>query len=435
MNYHLSHTSPGTATSPAASVRKPAKGTTSKTAAEAETNGLAGDDPFSQLLNDVIFPLGQTIKKGLAQDAQDLMKLVKTGKVDDFLVLVVNLLDSLVDDFAQVADGIMHYMEDLITDLKELLEGDLDIPILKALYEAAATFSGGSPEAFSLINLFSFMISVPLVTVLQVGGHGSLADLNHGFDAPGFPAQLVSTIKNMKSSSLTQATSSAGGEKIVANGSIASKDLTAGAPSDIDYQALGIFSAVAGIIYSVSSGITDGLDMMIFAEAMTQKINVAGLAVRSIFGVPYPGSKQNWGTYTARWLGQLMSCGYTLITLVPRTKTIFKPVPGTGETMDQMIGLGAVVVNFICFAVALTVDAIEDAPALGWYADLISNTGGIVSNVGIFMGTEDSEGLGPLVRITGDLVGIGGCAFAAGGCIEALVDGKNWLGLNIGGSH
>ncbi|KAK5451905.1 hypothetical protein LTS15_007628 [Exophiala xenobiotica] len=415
--YHLNHSQ---GSGDGATVSKISKMMNGVNGVARATNGTNSNNPLTQLLDDVIIPLGNTIAEKLSKDGNDLVNLIKSGSMDAFRQVVFDLADTIIDVLGQLIDGVLHFIEYIIGDVQALLEDEIEIPLITALYDGLSELFGDG-EKFTVLNGLAFIISIPVVVIMEIANLGSPVDLNTvGFTDPNFPATVDAMIHG--SSRSNARTVSAKKARVLASADAA----------DVDYDALNKASGSFGLFVGVV-GVAQNIIQNVQSLSSNDKLSAGILIAKSVFGMPYPsGPDQNWTSYVFRWISFALTSGYGALTVIPKTKAAFVPGPGSAETQDQYMALGSVVMDFLGFAIAIACDAMESGTEpLIWTADVTSNIGGMAADIGTFMG-EESE-IGPILKVVGSFVAGAGGGFAVAGAIESLDNQHGWLGVNIGG--
>jgi hypothetical protein len=153
--------------------------TTSTVAVQPMSKGIAGryptptpahvsiGDPFGQFLENVLLPVGKTLIDKIGKDGVDFVDLVKNHDMDSLRTFAFDLVDTALSVIEALVDGLLKFVEDLISDLQGVLGDELDMHIIKQLYEWLIELLGDG-EKFSIVNGLSFVISIPLVTMWRI---------------------------------------------------------------------------------------------------------------------------------------------------------------------------------------------------------------------------------------------------------------------------
>ena len=110
-----------------------------------------------------IVPLANTLMDKLGQTAEDLFDLLAHGSFEDVKTVLFDVLDILITLIKNFLEALLELGKDFIKVLAGMLDGDLDIPIVGAIYETVTALFG-EEESFSVINGLSF------TTALTYGG-------------------------------------------------------------------------------------------------------------------------------------------------------------------------------------------------------------------------------------------------------------------------
>ena len=428
--------------------------------AEATTNGTTTDDTktnpgeiaidvLQQFASDVIEPMGKTLMDKLGTDLDALIDLIKHGSMDRLWTLIADAADTVVSVIAQFVDGFLHFCEDIANDLKDLLSQPIEVPFFTELYKFMCQLMGYD-EDFTIINSISFLISIPLTTMMKIGGYGTIMDHNDiiGMDDPGFPQKLVSTVQGALQGSQVPAVR-------MQNKSIRSTALQTThlltknndgfePPEWLQYLSgtFGLCNGGAAIIYN-----TLDFDFLVVGKDndWKKKWKLILAVARLIFAAPMPKANVDAQAYEVRWVAWVIGNGWRIFAnaLKPGNPVHPEnPLPDPFPIMPRFFeNGGSLGVNVATEVMAVVCDARDDVSGLTWAGDVVSNTGSAFSSLGKMLATDLTPGVPPNPAIAVGLpmkyaatfVALGGniCSFVnAGGSFVNAAEGKNvWTGI------
>ena len=429
-------------------------GTTNGTTTE-DTKTSPGEiaiDVLQQFASDVIEPMGRTLMDKLGTDLDALVDLIKHGSMDKLWILIADAADTVLSVIAQFVDGFLHFCEDIVNDLKDLLTQPIEVPFFTELYAFMCQLMGYDEE-FTIINSISFLISIPLTTMMKIGGYGTIMDHNDiiGMDDPDFPHKLVSTVQGALQSS--QAPAVRAQDKSLRSTALQTTHLLTEnndgfePPEWLQYMsgAFGLCNGGAAIVYNALD-----FDFLIVGKDndWKKKWKLILAVARLIFAAPMPKANVDAQAYEVRWVAWVIGNGWRIFVnalkpgnpvhppfLPPVNPVIMPPFFENG---------GSLGVNVATEVMAVVCDARDDVSGLTWAGDVVSNTGSAFSSLGKML-EKDLATLPPAVppnpaiavglpmKYVATFVALGGniCSFVnAGGSFVNAAEGKNvWTGI------
>ena len=410
------------------------------TATDHKTNpGEIAINVLEQFATDIIEPMGKTLMEKLGTDLDAFIDLIKHGSMDKLWTLIADAADTVISVIAEFVDGFLHFCEDLVNDLKDLLTQPLEIPFFTELYEFVCKLMGYDEE-FTLINAMSFLVSIPLTTMMKIGGYGTIMEHNDiiGMDDPNFPQQLVSTVQGALQSS--QAPAPHLQSKLVQSKALQTTHLLAATNDDGFEPPLGlkITSGIFGVFNAVAAVMYNGLDFAPLADrqGVTWKkyIKFALAMARLVFAAPMPKANVDAQAYEIRWLAWIINNGWRIFIIVLKPDTWPGPDVDLPPFFENGGSLGA---NVTTQVLAVVCDARDDVSGLTWAGDMVSNTGSAFSSLGKMMEKDMKAppvvAAGKGIKLAATFVAIGGNIVSfvnAGGTIVNVAEGKNvWTGI------
>jgi len=319
-------------------------------------------------------------------------------------------------------DGLLTLVQDLIGDVEALLVGDLEIPIIGAIYEFVTALFG-EEERFSIINGMSFLIAIPVVIIMDIVGLGTPGSHNSmQFDTPGWLNTLKSTVGSVPSS---LASSSAFVHPVKRTAQFT----TASSSSDSDLKT---YSAVAGLLGASGAVFQNVCDMhpnpvppFITTAKCFLTVFTAG------FGFPLPIGPIQW-TYWFR----IATWGILGLTSVMTNFTQFSPGwsklgKGDSDEVARMKSAFKLVTRF-CLALpcVFIVDFIEKKDGLTVGTDIVGNFGAFVAGIG---GVLPDKKAGLKIKIGGLVIAEVGAGMSIGNSTTKLMGGIGHIAIGAGG--
>ena len=415
----------------------------SNTAPDHKTSpGAIALDVLEQFATDIIEPLGKTLMDKLGTDVDALLDLIKHGSMDKLWTLIADAADTVISVIAEFVDGFLHFCEDIVNDLKDFITQPLEIPFFTELYEFVCQLMGYDEE-FTLINAMSFLVSIPLTTMMKIGGYGTIMDHNDivKMDDPNLPQQLVSTVQGALQS--PRAPTPHTQSKMVKSKALLTTHSLAATTDEGEHDdgfkpsfGLQITSGVFGVCNAVAAIMYNGLDLDFLAdrESATWKKNIKiALAVaRTAFSAPMPKANVDAQAYEIRWLAWIIGNGWRIFTIF--LKPDINPMV-QGVVLPRFFeNGGSLGVNVTSEVLAVVCDARDKVTGLTWAGDIVSNSGSAVSSLGKIVEKDlQKEAPGKAIKFAGTLVAIGGNLVSfvnAGGSIVNSADGGEvWTGI------
>jgi hypothetical protein len=390
-------------------------------------------NPVTQFYDDVIKPVATVLFQKLGQDGTGLVNLIKNRDMDSLRVLIADMADTIISVIAALVDGLLHFIEDAIGDLQALLTEEWDIPIISQLYEFVTGLLGDS-EKFTIINGLAFLIAIPAVVIMKIAGVGYPEDHNAiGMDQPGFSKKLEGLVHEQnKPAKMLMAVGPP-------NRSLAAHGVVRMAISDDQKAALAPYSALAGLVASLMGVYGNVKDIRKNPSADIAPIDVpviptsdkSKMAIsffKGAFGAPMPNQTEPVSCYVLRWFAALISTGWDIASEGLQAN----------ETVKEKGVIIQAVIDLVCSGISIGINYAEQDTVIEmqWIADLCSNWGSLVHNLGeAGMKKEDPElksgGLfaskaGSVACATGSITGI---VFAC----KALGNSQTWRVINVGG--
>lgn len=353
-------------------------------------------DPITQLYDDLIKPTYELILKKLGMDAKDLIELIKNPNLDQLRTLAADLLDTIISVARQLVDGIFKFAEDMIKDIKPLLNQEVNIPIIGALWDFITTLFGDE-EDFTLLNA---MASIPSVTVAKVAVGTTPDQFNQGFDAAGFPQKLADEIQQVLG----------GTHKVLTlkkTPSTREAAILAAAPppgdnsgDNVNHQPAGMhyFSYIEGFAGPVVSGIGTVLGLASSDEegenwsqsGVMKKAELITTLITTVLSIPMPGNDQIESSYILRLILFAIQAVSTVASAVTTVRGV------EAEAFAKLKGMMDVVVGHISLVISIIVDVViehkYESDIIGDTAlDLLSAIGGIIQGVLDYMGNANLE--------------------------------------------
>lgn len=416
-----------------------AKATTNGTTTnDTKTNpGEIAIDVLQQFASDVIEPMGRTLMDKLGTDLDALIDLIKHGSMDKLWTLIADAADTVISVIAQFVDGFLHFCEDIVNDLKDLLTQPIEVPFFTELYEFMCQLMGYDEE-FTLINSISFLISIPLTTMMKIGGYGTIMDHNDiiGMDDPGFPQKLVSTVQGALQGSQVPAVR-------VQNKSLRSSALQTThllAENNDGFEPpewLQYFSGAFGLCNGGAAIIYNALDFDFLVAGRDndwkKKWKLILAVARLIFAAPMPKANVDAQAYEVRWVAWMIGNGWRIFANALKPGNAVEPVMPPFFENGGSLG-----VNVATGVMAVVCDARDDVSGLTWAGDVVSNTGSAFSSLGKMLEKDLPPGnpaiaVGLPMKYAATFVALGGnvCSFVnAGGSFVNAAEGKNvWTGI------
>lgn len=127
------------------------------------------------LYDDFLKPLASTFMDKMGRNAEDALHLLTHGSVDDIKRVLFDVVDTMIAMVKHFIDSLLELAKQTLGTLQDLLESDLDIPIVGAIYEFVTALLG-EEESFTLVNGISFIIAIPITVVMKCASLGSFAD-------------------------------------------------------------------------------------------------------------------------------------------------------------------------------------------------------------------------------------------------------------------
>lgn len=428
----------------------PIKGKTTQAATDTSPTKNPGEiaiDILEQFATNIIEPLAKTLMDKLGTDLDDLIALLKDGSMEKLWTLVADAADTVISVIAEFVDGFLKFCEDIVNDLQDLLTEPIEIPFFTDLYEFVCELMGHE-EQFTLINAVSFVISIPLTTMMKIGGYGTLLDHNDimGLDRPSFPSDLVSTVQGALRGPSLEAVRSAQGNRKHTKGP---RLMDLQATNDETFQpplALKYVSGSLGAINCIAAIIHNGLDIKFLVTDKSPRwmrnFKLTLSVTRLIASAPLPKAEVDAKAYQVRWVAWFISNGWRIfINAVkpgsppPNRVVPINPAPPRLVLPPGFEYGGGMAINVVTLVMAAVCDGMDQVNGLTWAGDIVSNTGGAFSSLGKQLvengGSAAEVGL-PMMYIA-TFVAIGGnvCSFVnAGGTLVNAAEGRNvWQGL------
>lgn len=89
------------------------------------------------------------------------------------------MLKTIIGPTGELIDRIMAVLQASVENLKAVLEQDLRLPVLAAIYMVVTTLMDMDEEAdFTAINGILFMLAISTVAMVDIGGLGDLTTYN-----------------------------------------------------------------------------------------------------------------------------------------------------------------------------------------------------------------------------------------------------------------
>lgn len=397
---------------------------------------------LEQFANDLIIPMAKTLKDKLGTDLDGLIDLLKHGSMDQLKVLIADAADTVISVIAEFVDGFLHFCEDVVNDIKDMLTQPLEIPFFTELYEFVCTLMGYD-EPFTIINAMSFLVSIPLTTMMKIGGYGTITEHNDimGMDDPAFPQKLVSTIQGALAGPQAQpmrVESKAVRFKAMQNTHLlAANDDGFEPPLWLSYlsASFGSINGIAAVIYNALDW-----DFLVVGQSAGWKKNLKlGLGVaRLVMAAPMPKANVDAQAYEVRWIAWVITNGWRIFTNVLTPGNPVDPAPDPPVVPIAMPKYfqngGSLGVNIVTEIMAIVCDARDGVSPLTWSGDIISNTGGAFSSLGKLLEKDlDSPEDGIPIKYVATFVAIGGNVVSfvsAAGTFVNAAEGKNvWTGV------
>ncbi|KAK3672969.1 hypothetical protein LTR78_007079 [Recurvomyces mirabilis] len=344
--YHLQHS--------ATSANQDQKIGNVSTNGTVQTNGeMLTDDPFTQFYNDVLQPAFDVISEKLGKTSDDLLKLITDMSLDNLRILLADVADALISVMATVVDGFLHFAEDILKDIIGLLEEELDIPVIGALWDFMCELFGSS-EPFTVMNASAFLLAIPAVTVVKLATGTTPDQFNNGFDDPAFPAKVAKWLGSGSPLNLTAAKTS--GKLAVTN----KQDEEYKAPPELKAFSLaeGCISPFAAIVGTVC----DAAKANGSKNEYLQKVSLGTCAVKALFSWPVTDDGQDWNMYAIRWVAFVLGAA--------------------GDLMPGCPPKAKVVVNAVLAILAIVVDAKESQDPFAWTSDICGTISSLVAEAG-----------------------------------------------------
>jgi hypothetical protein len=311
-----------------------------------------------------------------------------------------------LDPLRALLDGILNFIQDLVTDVESLLTGDLEIPIIGAIYEFVTTLFGDE-EDFSIINGLSFLAAIPIVIMMEIAGIGLPADHNSmHFDTPDW----LNTLKGKVGGAFSGAAPSNPNLAVESHTAIKLRSLAASGgsvPSDLE-----TYSAIAGIFGSSGALMINPFELY-QADATTADVVAASKFFFSLwsaaFSIPLPVGPTGW-TYACRWISWAIMNGTNVICNLPQFKAFWLTRGGGNPTeaarQKSVFKLGTRAVFVI--ALVFIIDFFEKKDDLTKSMDIVGNFGGLITSFGGLFPDERTklviQGSGVVVAETGALM-------------------------------
>lgn len=395
---------------------------------------------LEQFANDVIAPMAKTLMDKLGTDLDDVLNLLKHGSMDELRTLIADAADTIISTIAEFVDGFLHFCEDVVNDIKDMLTEPLEIPFFTELYEFICQLLGYD-EPFTIINGMSFLISIPLTTMMKIGGYGTITEHNDivGMDDPNFPQKLVSTVQNALQGPKAQAVRT---EK--KNFRFSALKTTHMLDSNDDgFQPplwLSYLSATCGSVNGIAAIIYNALDwdfLTVGRSAGWKRSLKLGLGVaRLVLAAPLPKANVDAQAYEVRWVAWVISNGWRIFTtkLTPGNQVAPAADPPVAAMPPFFQNGGGLAVNVITEVMAIVCDARDGVGDMTWSGDIISNTGGAFSTLGKLLEKDLKQPeVGIPMKYVATFVAIGGNVVSfvsAAGTYVNAAEGKNvWTGI------
>ena len=393
---------------------------------------------LEQFATDIIEPLGKTLMENLGTDLNAFIDLIRHGSMDKLWTLIADAADTVISVIAELVDGFLHFCEDIINDLKDLLTQPIEIPFFTELYEFICQLMGYK-EDFTLINAASFLVSIPLTTMMKIGGYGTIMDHNDiiKMDDPKFPEQLVSTVQGALKS--PQARAPVAQSKLVQSRARQGTHLLAATDDGFEPPLwLKITSGVFGVFNAIAAIMYNGLDFDPLASRQgadwKKNIKFVLATARLVFAAPMPKHNVDAQAYEVRWLAWVITNGWRIFIIVLKPD-LWPKLPGADVALPPFFeNGGSLGVNVTTEVLAVVCDARDDVTGLTWAGDMVSNIGSAFSSVGKIVEKDlDREEIGKGIKYGATFVAIGGNLVSfvnAGGTIVNVAEGKNvWTGI------
>lgn len=425
--------------------------TNGSTTDDTKTNpGEIAIDVLQQFATDVIEPMGKTLMDKLGTDVDALIDLIKHGSIDKLWTLIADAVDTVISVIAQFVDGFLHFCEDIVNDLKDLLTQPIEVPFFTELYEFMCQLMGYDEE-FTIINSISFLISIPLTTMMKIGGYGTIMDHNDiiGMDDPKFPQKLVSTVQGALQGSQVPAVraqnKSVQSKALQTTHLLTENDDGFQPPEWLQYMsgAFGLCNGGAAIIYNALD-----FDFLVVNKDndWKKKMKLSLAVARLIFAAPMPKANVDAQAYEVRWAAWFIGNGWRIFVNALKPGTV---VPDNAITMPPFFeNGGSLGVNVATEVMAVVCDARDDVSGLTWAGDVVSNTGGSFSSLGKMLEKDlgpprvfgqdpppltPTQQAGLVMKYVATFVSLGGnvCSLVnAGGSFVNAAEGKNvWTGI------
>jgi len=144
---------------------------------QSTTESKADSQPHlavTSLYDQLIAPLATTLIDKMGRNAEDLVHLFTHGTIEDIKRILFDLVDTVIALVKQFLDSLVELAKEALGTLRNLLEEDLDIPVVGAIYEFVTSLFG-EEESFTIINGISFIIAIPITVVMKCADLGSFA--------------------------------------------------------------------------------------------------------------------------------------------------------------------------------------------------------------------------------------------------------------------
>ncbi|RWA11058.1 hypothetical protein EKO27_g4066 [Xylaria grammica] len=387
------------------------------------TNGhadLGAGDPVVQLFNDVLKPVFETVEKKLAQTGTDIAALLKEGTLADLQRVCLDFIDTFISALAAFVDGLLKFVEDILTDIQAGLEKTLDVPIFGALYEFVCGLMG-EKEPLSIINVASLVAAIPAVTITKIAAGSTPDQWLEGIDPKSLPAALADCVKALNPDHATPVSSEALASPDPQNtnpeqaASTSDDKFKCPEPMRVLSHIEGVVAPICAIASSIPSAIEGVASVSSVKKPSNSIIQICTKIrhIKTLFTMPITQDNQVWGAYVARWAAWILSNAQNIIC------NGFQP---------QISNMAGVLVNMLCLLITLYVDESEGAQWSTWLIDIASSLGGCVENVGNIIER-------PLIMLAG--LGVSQTMGSAGSEVKAVYTigtDKVWAAVNLGGS-
>jgi hypothetical protein len=342
----------------------------------------AGNDPFSQFINDIVVPTVSTIATDFEKDLTDLERIFtdSTVTIQDVATLFSDLVDTIIDPIKTVVTGLLQFFADLLGDLKNLLEDPLNIPLLSTFYSWVTELLG-EEEDLSAINAVALLLAIPYTYLYEaIKGHAPFADGSYGLDDPQLYHKLLGTPARqapvraafseqmlIATSAVTSDDATTPEQMLIATPALTSDDATTRALSLYSRIGGGI-AAVASVAASIAGFVATGQGIQQGKLNVAQKVQLALQALKCLGSIPMPHTGQNDAAYG-------LKCTAYVIGAIN---------VGTNWKISSPTAKGGVLIGFdaVILVLSLIADGLGNVDWWTWVTDIFSNLGGCIQGIG-----------------------------------------------------